>query len=69
MLMRLRFTDLLAKAGMTPYTFAKASGGRMSPSTAYRIRKADGRLGTFDNTTLDTICDVLGVPPTELFER
>ncbi len=69
MALRLRFPELLDERGMTPYAFSKATEGRVSMSTAYRIVRMRGRLATFDATLLDAICDVLKVKPGQLFER
>ncbi len=69
MALRLRFPELLEERGMTPYAFSKATKGRVSMSTAYRIVRMRGRLATFDATLLDAICDVLKVKPGQLFER
>ncbi len=69
MALRLRFPELLDERGMTPYAFSKATEGRVSMCTAYRIVRMRGRLATFDATLLDAICDVLKVKPGQLFER
>ncbi len=69
MALRLRFPELLDERGMTPYAFSKATEGRVSMSTVYRIVRMRGRLATFDATLLDAICDVLKVKPGQLFER
>lgn len=67
--MRLRLPELLDERGMTAYALEKASGGRMSMSTAYRICRLKGRLDSFDAVHLDALCDALKVEPGELFER
>jgi hypothetical protein len=41
---------------MTPYAFSKATNGRVSMSTAYRIVRMRGRLATFDATLLEAMC-------------
>lgn len=69
MLMRLRLPELLEARGLSPYALAKASAGRISMSTAYRVVQKKGRLANFDAEMLDAICDVLGVKPAELLER
>ena len=69
MALRLRFPELLDERGMTPYAFSKATEGRVSMSTAYRIVRMRGRLATFDASLLDAICDVLKIKPGQLFER
>ncbi len=68
MALRLRFPELLEERGMTPYAFSKATKGRVSMSTAYRIVRMRGRLATFEASLLEAACDVLKVKPGELFE-
>lgn len=67
--MRLRLPELLKKRGMSAYQFSKATNGRVSMSTAYRIVRMRGRLANFDAVLLEAICDVLKVKPGELFGR
>jgi transcriptional regulator with XRE-family HTH domain len=67
--MRLRIPELLTAHGVTPYALAKRSGGRVSLSTVYRLVERRGHLQTYSSDLLDTLCDVLGVDPGELFER
>ena len=67
--MRLRINELLRKRGLTPYALAKASAGRISMSTAYRLARLRGRLKTFDEHVLEALCDVLDLEPGQLFER
>ncbi len=67
MLMRLRFPELLGE--MSPYALAKASNGRISMSTAYRLTRLGGRVKTFDADLLEALCDVLNVAPGQLLER
>jgi DNA-binding Xre family transcriptional regulator len=70
MLMRIRITELLKAQAMTPYALAKASAGRISMSTAYRLVKLDGRVQTFDAEMLEALCDVFSVRSMdELLER
>ncbi len=54
---------------MTPYALAKASKGRISLSTAYRLARNHGRANMFVSDVLDALCDVLDVEPGELFEH
>ncbi len=68
-MLRLRLPELLEEREMTPYALAKASGGRISMSTAYRLARLRGRVETFDRSVLDALCDVLQVEPGELLER
>lgn len=69
--MRLRLPELLTEDGrdVSPYRLSRESGGRISMSTAYRLKRERGRLETFRSDILDALCDVLGVTPGELFER
>lgn len=68
-MLRLRLPELLEDRGMTPYALARASNGRISMSTAYRLTRLRGRVETFDRDVLDALCDVFGVEPGELLER
>jgi len=67
--MRLRLPELLAERGWTAYQLHAQAGGRLSMSTAYRILRDRGRVTCFDAELLETLCDVFGVGPAELFER
>jgi DNA-binding Xre family transcriptional regulator len=71
MRMRLRLPELLRehKPPITPYAVAKASGGRISPSTIYRLTRSKGRVQNFDGELLEALCDVLGVEPGALLQR
>jgi DNA-binding Xre family transcriptional regulator len=67
--MRLRLPELLKEHDMTPYGLAKASGGRISASTAYRLVRQRGEVKLFEAELLDAMCDVFSVEPGKLFER
>ena len=67
--MRLRLPELLDAREMTPYALAKASRGRISMSTAYRLVDLKGHLDSFDAEMLEALCDVLGVEPGDLLPR
>ena len=67
--MILRLKELLKEKGMSPYAFSKASRGRVSMSSVYRIVRMRGRIAMFDARLLDAICDVLHVEPDQLFDR
>ena len=54
---------------MTPYAFAKVTGGEISDATAYRLVKLRGKLKTFDARLLEAMCDALDVEPGDLIER
>ena len=66
--MRLRVAALLEEHGMTAYELAKRSGGRISLSSAYRLRR--GKFLTISPAVLDALCDVFGLDnPGPIFER
>lgn len=67
--LRLRIPELLESAGITAFALSKASGGRISASTAYRLVRLRGVLKSFETNTLEALCDVLKVEPGDLFER
>ena len=67
--LRLRLPELLAEHGVTAYTVAQRSKGRISPSTLYRLSRSRGRVRYLDADLLDALCDVLGVSPGDLLER
>lgn len=71
MQMRLRLPELLAehKPPLTPYGVAKASKGRISLTTIYRLNRNRGRVASFDAELLEALCDVFGVSPGALLER
>jgi hypothetical protein len=55
---------------MTPYALAKASDGRISMSTAYRLKESAGRLETYAAEMLEALADVFEVKSMdELLER
>src|SRR5207245_10106146 len=67
--MRLRLPELLVDHGLTAYTLAQRSKGRISPSTLYRLVRSRGRVRYLDAELLDALCDVLGLSPGDLLER
>lgn len=67
--MRVRIPELLNERGLTPYALSKKSSGRISLSTAYRLKRRHGRAHTFDAELLDALCDAFGVGPGELLEQ
>ena len=71
MRMRLRLPELLAehKPPMTAYAVAKASKGRISLSTIYRLNRNRGRVANFDGELLEALCDVFEVGPGGVLER
>ena len=71
MQMRLRLPELLTehKPRLTAYAVAKASNGRISLSTIYRLNRGRGRVSSFDAGLLEALCDVFGVGPGALLER
>lgn len=66
--MRLRLPELLEARGMTAYALAKASSGRISLSTIYRLVRQKGRARYIDAEVAEALCSVLGIGPAELFE-
>lgn len=69
LVIRLRIPELLAEHGLTPYALAKRSQGRISMSTAYRLRQSGGRLETFSGDLIEGLCDAFGFDDTAtLFE-
>jgi DNA-binding Xre family transcriptional regulator len=69
MLTRLRLPELLQERGLTAYGLAKLSNGALSRSMAYRLVAERGAFRCLSPEQLDALCDALGVPPGELFER
>jgi hypothetical protein len=71
MTMRLRLPELLQeqKPPMTAYGLWKASQGRISLSTAYRLSRNKGVVRYLDSAMLETLCDVFHVEPGALLER
>ncbi len=69
MALRLRLPELLDHAELTAWGLHRASGGRISASTAYRLVRSQGRLKAFEANTVEALADVLGVPVGDLFER
>lgn len=69
MLMRLRLPELLEARNMTPYALSRASNGRISMSTAYRLTEKEGRVQNFKAEMLEALCDVLDCEPGDLLER
>lgn len=68
---RLRIPELFDEKGVNAYRVARDSGGRISMSTIYRIKRLRGRLGMYDPLIIEALCDVLRVTPNDLidFER
>lgn len=70
--MRLRLGEILkenARKGKNPstaYALAKASGGRLSMSTAARLARDEWQCLTRD--VLSTLCEVLDVWPDDLLD-
>jgi DNA-binding Xre family transcriptional regulator len=67
--MRLRLPELMDAKGWSAYQLSKATSGRVSMSTAYRLARMRGRIQTFDAEMLEALCDVFNVTPGELLER
>lgn len=69
MRMRIRFPELLKAHGKTAYAVHKDSGGRISLSTAYRLKKSKGNLKFLDVDLLEALCDVFDAEPGDILER
>ncbi len=69
MSLRLHLPEVLEERGLTPYAFAKLTGGAVTNATAYRLVKLRGKLETFDARLLEAMCDALDVEPGHLIER
>jgi DNA-binding Xre family transcriptional regulator len=67
--MRIRFNELLAENGLTPYALALKSDGRISLSAAHRLARVNGRVKLINASLLDALCDAFDVDPNELLER
>ena len=67
--LRLRLPELLTEHGVTAYTLARRSKGRISPSTLYRLVRSRGRVRYLDADLLDALCEVLDLSPGDLLER
>jgi DNA-binding Xre family transcriptional regulator len=67
--MRLRLPELMAAHRLsTAYQLAKASGGRISMTNAYRLVDSEGRPARVELDTLEALCAIFGVGPGELLE-
>jgi len=69
MRVRIRLPELLKEHKLTAYEIAKRSGGRLIPTTLYRLSRQRGKVKFFDSDLLEALCDVLGVEPGALLER
>ncbi|MGI8765711.1 MAG: helix-turn-helix domain-containing protein [Gemmatimonadaceae bacterium] len=69
--LRLRLPELLTehKPPLTAYGLVKASDGRISLSTAYRLVRQRGAVKYFDAQLLEALSDILGLEPGDLIER
>lgn len=67
--MRIRLPEVLKEHRITAYEVAKRSGGRVIPSTLYRLVRQKGRVRMVDGELLDTLCEILNVEPGALLER
>ncbi len=65
--MRIRLPELMERAGLTAHGLSRASGGRISITSAYRLVENRGELKSLE--MIEALCDVLGVEPSELLER
>jgi DNA-binding Xre family transcriptional regulator len=60
---------VLTEHDITAYEVAKRSGGKVIPSTLYRLVRQRGRVRMFDGVLLETLCQILNVEPGALLER
>ena len=59
---RIRLPELMKAAAIdNAHALSKASGGRISMTTAYRLVAAGGKVRYLDSNLLDVLCDVFGV--------
>jgi hypothetical protein len=66
---RLRLPELLREYKYTAYRLARESGGRISLSTIYRLKRSDGRLEYYGAALCEAIVSVLGIKDVnQLFE-
>jgi len=66
--MRLRAPEAWEERGLTTYRLALQSGGRLNMQSLYRLKRARGRVSSFDADVLQALADILGVGPSELLE-
>ena len=66
---RIRLPELFQEHNTTAYGVARDSGGRILPSTLYRLARQKGRVKYLDSALLEALCDVLGVEPSDVLER
>src|SRR5512143_4125875 len=67
--MRLRLPELLREHRYTAYRLARESGGRISLSTIYRLKRSGGRLQSYSAQLCEAIVAVLGLTDAnELFD-
>ena len=63
---RLQLRQLLEAREVSPYGLAKFTG--LSLNTIYRLTRPSGRFGLIRADTIERLCGVLRVTPSELFE-
>ena len=67
---RIRIPELLDEKKLTPYSLSKRTDGKISLSTAYRLKRLKGRVKTFDAQMLELLYDAFGLESLdELLER
>jgi hypothetical protein len=67
---RIRFPELLEEKKLTPYSLSKRTDGKISLSTAYRLKRLKGRVKTFDAQMLEILYDAFACGSLEeLLER
>ena len=66
-MVRWKIHDLLKKRGWTAYRLAQETG--LTVPAVYRLAKQRAQMGRVEGSTLDRLCDALGVQPGELLEH
>lgn len=64
--MRWRINRLLKERGWTAYRLAQETG--LTVPAVYRLSKQNAQMGRVEGSTLDRLCEALGVQPGELLE-
>lgn len=66
-MVRWKIHALLKKRGWTAYRLAQETG--LTIPAVYRLAKQRAQMGRVEGSTLDRLCDALGVQPGELLEH
>lgn len=68
MRLRIRLPELLEEHNVNAYALVKASGGRLSLPTMYRLKRKRGRVRQIDAELVETLCEMLAVGLTDVLE-